>query len=226
MKTQLFYPYTFEERKPLFQEGVLFIPEFYQDQASSAHMAFNCQEWAKAMSHPTIYVEYCAGNGQWICQMAKNHPDILWIACELKFDRAAKIYKRIKSEKISNCLVAFGTAELLTKYYLKPLSISAVFVNFPDPWPKKKHAKHRLFQQEFLSDLKKIMKKGSILTLATDDQPYLEESVEALNQAKLTPVFQAPFYTPLDSSYGYSFFGDLWVKKGKINYQTKFINHD
>jgi tRNA (guanine-N7-)-methyltransferase len=217
------YPYTFEERAPTFLDGVLFIPEFYTQEDQKHHQSFSDSHWFSMFVTKPVFVEYCSGNGQWLCEMAKKHPDILWIGCELKYERVKKIYKRIKTEQITNCLIAFGTAETLTKFYLPKESISFVYINFPDPWPKKKHAKHRLFQAPFLEDLKKVMSEEAKICLATDDMPYLEQAILEMSSSNLTPCLTAPYYRPLPEDYGYSFFEDLWTIKGKQNYQTLFL---
>lgn len=226
MLKELFYPYTYEERHPVFLDRVLFMPDFFTESDLQKHKHFSCPAWLAALDHDNIYVEYCAGNGQWIVEMAKRHPDVLWIAVEMKFQRVRKIFKRMQSEGVKNVIIAFGTAEVFTKFYLPQSIVKKVFVNFPDPWPKKKHAKHRLFQDEFLSDLKKALSSLSSMTLATDDLPYMQEAVSALSSAGFKTLIKEPFYEPLATDYGYSFFGDLWEKKGKINYQTQFSYHD
>lgn len=228
MTTQSYlkYPYTYENRTPVFIDGVLFIPEFFTETDELKHSVFSDSNWDKLCKHPNIYVEYCSGNGQWVCEMAKKHPEVLWIACEIKYSRANKIYKRIHAESIPNCIVVFGAAEILTKYYLKPASVNSVFINFPDPWPKKRHAKHRLFQTPFLMDLKTAMRANGQLCLATDDMPYLEQAISEMTLLGFKAVYQAPHYQLLPEDYGYSFFEDLWSQKGKQNYQTRFTKHD
>lgn len=226
MHKELLYPYKFENRHPVFLDGVLFIPDFFTDEDLGYHKNFSCPDYSSRFNHPTIYIEYCAGNGQWIVEMAKRHPDVLWIAVEMKFQRVRKIFNRARAEHVSNLMIAFGMAEVFTKYYLPHKCISKVFVNFPDPWPKKKHAKHRLFQEGFLTDLKLGLKNSSTLTLATDDLPYMHEAVLSLSSSGFKPSLNEPYFEPLDATYGYSFFGDLWEKKGKTNYQTHFSYHD
>lgn len=216
------YPYTFENRTPTFLEGVLFVPDFFDDEGQRHHQRFQDEAYFKLLEAKPIYIEYCSGNGQWLCAMAKKHPDIFWIGCELKYERVKKIYKRIKAEKITNCMIAFGSAETFTKYYLPQSCLASVFVNFPDPWPKKKHAKHRLFQVSFLKDLFCVMKQDAQVCLATDEMSYLEQAMFELQASGFKPILDTPFYRLLPKDYGYSFFEDLWTLKGKQNYQTLF----
>lgn len=216
------YPYSYQERTPMFRDGVLFIPEFFTLKDLERHCEFQNEDWKKICAHPKLCIEYCSGNGQWICEMAKKNPDMLWIACEIRYDRVRKIYKRINIEKIPNCIIAFGAAETLTRYYLPNECLKSVYINFPDPWPKKRHAKHRLFQAPFLCDLHSCMVTKAEICLATDDMPYLEQALAELKGCGFIPAIDDPYYKPLDENHGYSFFEDLWTFKGKQNYQTNF----
>jgi len=199
----------------------LFIPDYFDQEDDLKHKEFKSEIWDHLLLHPKIALEFCAGNGQWVLDQAKNHPDTLWIACELRYDRVKKIYKKLKAERLSNVLIAFGYAETLTRYYLKPQILDAVYVNFPDPWPKKRHAKNRLFQTSFIEDLKPAMKSGSKLTLVSDDKIYIDESIQTMKNAGFQPSFNAPHFIPLNENYGSSFFEDLWIKKGKQNLKTE-----
>jgi tRNA (guanine-N7-)-methyltransferase len=222
MTTALLYPYTYSQRRPFFSWPVLFIPEYFTADENTHHQTFLSQEWQSVFDHPHIHIEYCSGNGQWILAQAKKYPHILWIAVELRYDRVRKIYKKLKAEKITNCLIAFGKAQTFTKYYLKSHSIQNIFVNFPDPWPKRKHAKYRICQQSFFEELDGALKPGAHITLASDDKTYVEQGIDEMFKSGLTALFPTPFYIPLEAEYGSSFFEDLWTKKGKLNYQTQF----
>ena len=222
MSNTLLYPYTYENRKPLFQDGVLFIPEFFTEEDLGLHRNFRNPEWDGITNHLKIQLEICSGNGQWIVEQAKKYPEYLWIACEVRYDRVKKIYKRAKAENVTNLVVAFGYAETLLNFYVKNQSLEAIYVNFPDPWPKKRHAKHRLFQSEFIQNISRSLKHEAVISLTTDDTPYLEDSIANLIQGGLFPVYELPHYQVLDPEYGTSFFHDLWLDKGKKNYITKF----
>lgn len=222
MSDVLLFPYTFEERKPTFLNPAFFVPEYYTNEQNVLHTSFSSKEWDDVFLNKKVKIEYCAGNGQWIIDRAINHPDTIWIAVERRYDRVKKIYKWIKRHKLQNCFVVIGNAEDFAKYHIKQEVIDEVYVNFPDPWPKARHAKNRLFKEPFLEDVFTSLKKNGTLILATDDLSFLEESIQAIKHAGFIPLMDEPYYQMLALDYGASFFENLWASKGKTNYITKF----
>ena len=84
-------------------------------------------------------------------------------------------------------------------------------MNFPDPWPKERHAKHRLIQSSFQKELYRTVKKGGSVTLVTDSTPYLEQMEREMGE-------WAPKKEDF-TNYGGSYFKRLWLSMGlEIHY--------
>lgn len=163
-----------------------------------------------------VIIEYCSGNGAWIAEKAANHPNINWVAVEMKFARVRKIWSKIKNLNLKNLIVVSGEAHMITRRYLPDDSISDVYINFPDPWPKNRHAKNRLIQTEFANQLSRILKEGKSLTFVTDDAPYSEWLIEIMiRHQDFASVYPAPFYLTEEENYGTSYFDQLWRSKGR-----------
>jgi tRNA (guanine-N7-)-methyltransferase len=62
------------------------------------------------------------------------------------------------------------------------IQLSAVYILFPDPWPKLRHHKHRVIQPEFISELERRMAPDAALYFRTDFQPYFEDAVAKFRQ--------------------------------------------
>jgi len=176
---------------------------------------------AKGISMPVfsenkpVFVEYCSGNGLWISEKAKQHPEVQWIAVEKKYERVRKIWAKCQNLALDNLTVVFGMGEVWTALFVPDASVSHVFVNFPDPWPKKRHAKHRLIQDEFLNEVKRILIPGGMLTLVTDDIDYSSQMVEVVLKAGFKSSFPEPHYITDFENYGSSYFDSLWREKGR-----------
>lgn len=213
-------PYKFEGRFPVLQQGVFFLPEHYYE-----HEKYGLNSWYGEYKHfKKIYIEYCSGNGTWVLEKAKQDPSILWIAIERRFDRARKIWVKKMNQQIDNCLIIYGSAEPFSQYYLQKGLIDAIFVNFPDPWPKEKHIKNRLFQPPFIQSLHVSLKTGEPITIVTDDPVY---KVQILDQFSSTEAWVNPYlpqgYLNELEGYGSSFFEELWRSKGLgIHYMQFF----
>lgn len=213
-------PFTWAERHVVVQDRVWYVPNQYEDFAS-----FSFPGWEHSLffdQEKPICLEYCSGNGAWIAAKAKEQPQYNWVAVELKFDRVRKIWSKIKNFELPNLLAVCGEGYRITQHYIPNASVFAVFINFPDPWPKKRHAKHRIVQASFIEQIHRILQPGGVLTMVTDDSSYSREMVDVLLQFScFESLFPHPFYVTEYSSYGTSYFEDLWRQKGKqIHYHA------
>ena len=164
-----------------------------------------------------IMVEYCSGNGTWIAEKAVQNPHLNWLAVEIRFDRTRKIWSKIKNLNLKNLVVACAEGLSLSKNFFPPSSIHQIFVNFPDPWPKRRHAKHRIISPLFFSEAARTLEEEGLLTFVTDDEPYSTLFLELLPTLKV-PLKQtnpSPGYKTPPDEYGTSFFDSLFRGQGK-----------
>lgn len=215
----LTYPYPdYSKRKPLFQEGVLYIPEYYPVLDQYEDTDFDLSQHTATKER--VVVEFCSGTGDWIVGCADKNRNVLYVAVERKFKRVCKIASKRDQLGLDNLLIVCGDAELFVKYFVKEPVFTQAYVNFPDPWPKKRHAKHRLFSNEFVADLSKTLIEGASLLLVTDDYHFVQHAKTSMLASK------AWDYTLLESedisSYGESYFHQLWLSKGRSIYFNQF----
>ncbi|HEY4831009.1 MAG TPA: tRNA (guanine(46)-N(7))-methyltransferase TrmB, partial [Waddliaceae bacterium] len=170
MKPKALQAVPFKERRPLLEDQVFFVPIHY---TGYEHFTLPDLSIYFGNDHP-VSVEFCSGNGDWIIEKAKLDPSKNWIAVEKRFDRVKKIWSKLKNHHLSNLLIVCGEACTFAHYYLLSDKIEEVYINFPDPWPKMKHAKHRLMQSIFLDELSRILMPGKKVTVVTDDFSYLQ----------------------------------------------------
>ncbi|NGX60856.1 MAG: tRNA (guanine-N(7)-)-methyltransferase [Chlamydiae bacterium] len=208
-------PFSFAERRPLLSDGVFYVPEYYQDYAQFPFPAWDsCELFGN--EHP-VSLEFCSGNGDWIIEKAKSHPERNWVAIEIRFDRVRKIYAKRQILGLKNLLIVCGEGKTFSQWYLKDQLVSESYINFPDPWPKKRHAKHRLLSPSFVAELERILKEGGKAHFVSDDLRYMEESVALFENSFLfTPRFPHPYYSTDSFCYGVcSWFETLWREKGR-----------
>lgn len=212
------YPFEWETRCPVITDGVLYIPKYY-----SSHHGFEQQVLQNYFGNDNNFFdcELCSGNGDWVVSQAQQHPQVNWICVEQRFDRVRKIWSKRGNAGIQNLLIVCGDAQLFLKYYAKSNSIRRLFVNFPDPWPKHRHHKHRLFQDPFICSVVNVLQPSGKISLVTDDAPFLLFALKAMEK-KLKPTIQAPHFQQIDGEYGGSWFENLWRSKGKMIFYTEF----
>lgn len=115
-----------------------------------------------------IDVEIGCGRPHFFFDRAINFPTRNIIGIEYKYEFMKSAQKRIIKENFNNALALHGNAWLLLPLLFQSQTISNVFINFPDPWWKKKHKKRLLLNDIFLNHLQKKLTKQSLIILQTD----------------------------------------------------------
>lgn len=172
----------------------------------------------------SVHIEFCSGNGHWIAEKARKYPEILWVAVEKKFDRVQKIWSKMKNDQLSNYFIVCGDAFDVCREYFETGLFDAAYINFPDPWPKKKHAKFRLMQPFFISQLERILKNKGLLYFVTDDLNYSQTTLQSLikEPSNFESLLPCPYYESNLDNYGPSYFRSLWEEKKRGFYFSKF----
>jgi len=207
-------PFSFASRKIFYENGLLHIPDFL-DKYDATHLAVD------TLLPGPISVELCSGNGHWVCDMAKQNPKKSYVAVEKRFDRVQKIWSKKQNENLDNLLIIWGKAQLLMKYFCSANTIDEFLVHFPDPWPKNRQRKHRLFQEPLLSDIKKSLKAKGRVILVTDHYNYGMGAYKSLQNAGFRSQIQDPGYR-IVPSYANSTFEDLWKRLDRKIYYFSF----
>ncbi|WP_238320674.1 tRNA (guanosine(46)-N7)-methyltransferase TrmB [Limisalsivibrio acetivorans] len=124
-------------------------------------------------------VEIGIGNGEFIAGYAEKNPDQNYLGFEVMkriFNRAVKRAGKLEQSNVR--LIHFDATFFVT--ILEDECVDNFYVNFPDPWPKKRHKKRRLLKTEFIELLTSKLKPGGSLYMATDQADYAQEIMENL----------------------------------------------
>lgn len=129
--------------------------------------------------HP-LKLEIGFGNGNFLIDMAIREPQSNFIGMDFYHKGIRKIITRMDRLHLKNIRVAYGDAGQKLPILFDEGEISEIFINFPDPWPKKRHHKRRLIKPEFVEILAgKLAPQGKI-RIATDFTSYAEEILEVM----------------------------------------------
>ena len=131
--------------------------------------------------HP-LHIEIGMGKGDFMYEMARRNPDINFIGIE-KFPSviAAAINKINQKEKLNNLKLMHYDAIQLNDIFAKN-EVDHIYLNFSDPWPKKRHAKRRLTSHAFLDVYKNILIDNGQIEFKTDNRGLFEYSLVSVNQ--------------------------------------------
>lgn len=122
-----------------------------------------------------IYAEIGCGKGKFIVQNASENPDINFIGIERQTTIMAIAARKTNSE-MKNIALIMGDAETLEDLF-SPEELSRIYLNFSDPWPKKRWAKRRLTHRHFLEIYKSLLKGDKEIFLKTDNTVFFESSL-------------------------------------------------
>ncbi len=119
------------------------------------------------------------GGGEHLAAQAQAHPDWGFIGCEPFINGAAKLVAQIEEQKLDNIRLHIGDArEVMPR--LPDLCLTALYLLFPDPWPKARHHKRRFVNAKNLDEAARILRPGAELRIATDIADYARWTLEHL----------------------------------------------
>ena len=135
--------------------------------------------WNKVFNNSNpIHLEIGMGKGNFIINMALKHPNINFIGVELHTNVIARACKKLEELNINNLKLINVNADSLDDIFDKEIDL--IYLNFSDPWPKKRNAKRRLTSELFLNIYDKLFKNEKIIKLKTDNKGLFESSIISL----------------------------------------------
>lgn len=141
-----------------------------------------------------VHLEIGCGKGNFAVGMAARHPEWNFIAMERVADVACLALEKAQEAAADrpgdNLRFLIGNAEHLGEW-MAPHSISRIYLNFSDPWPKKGYAKRRLTHRRFLELYRGLLVEGGELYLKTDNRGLFDFSLEEFEACGLTVLFSS-----------------------------------
>ena len=134
-----------------------------------------------------LYLELGSGKGKFLLDMAMNNKDKFFIGVERNVTCCGFVAKKLVENEITNAKLMFQNADLVLAN-LKDEVVDGLFLNFSDPWPKKRHTKRRLTANSYLDSYYRILKKGGRLIFKTDNADLFAFSVENMQESKFKVI--------------------------------------
>lgn len=122
-----------------------------------------------------VWLEVGFGGGEHLVHMAARHPEVGIIGCEPFINGVAMLLGKIRRAGVANLAVHPGDARDLMEV-LPEASVAKTFLNYPDPWPKRRHHRRRFVTEEHLVPLARVMRSGAEFRVATDIPDYVRQT--------------------------------------------------
>jgi len=140
-----------------------------------------------------VEVELGSGDGSWLIEYARLHPERNFLGVERLFGRLRKIGRKGTRAGLRNLRGLRLEAGYCLEYLLPPQSVQALHIYFPDPWPKRRHWGRRLVGERFPSLASRVLVPGGVIYLRTDSSEYFAQMQAVLGgQAAFQPTETPP----------------------------------
>lgn len=161
----------YHDRLAIFDQFVL------RDDEGEGHRG----HWSKDVfkNDHELEVEIGTGYGHFMMSHTQKFPDYNFVGMDHRFKRSFHLAKKLDKLEFKNFRYLRARGERLA-FLFGESEIDRLFYFFPDPWPKKRHHKKRLFQKKFLDELYKTLKPGGEMLIKTDHDGYFEWMLEEL----------------------------------------------
>lgn len=127
-----------------------------------------------------VEIEIGVGKGRYIIAAAQAQPQINFIGIEWASKYLRLALDRGQKRRLTNLRLVRADAREFIEFFVPAAAVRVFHLYFPDPWPKKRHHKRRLFNASFLDEVARTLEPGGRLRLATDHEDYFAAMQEVL----------------------------------------------
>ncbi len=170
-----------------------------------------------------VFLEIGFGNGEFIVHLARQNPDAYFWGVEMSRSCVLRALKRIQGEGLNNVSLLCGDARFILKECIPKESLDGIYMNFPCPWPKKKHSKRRVSSGDFPSEISGVLRKGGFFELVTDEEWY---GVEVRNVLSAHPSLQLGEWCINPPRLVTTKYERKWLEMGKKIFLSRFVKNN
>ncbi len=143
-----------------------------------------------------LEVDMGCGKGRFLLARARACPEVNFLGVDRLLGRIRKIDRKAGRLGLDNVRLLRMDAYYATTFLIPPESVRTYYLFFPDPWPKARHQRHRLFNPAYMEALHRTLLPGGTVHMATDHLPYFAAVVDIVRDDRRF-IF-APVYLPAD----------------------------
>lgn len=180
--------------------------------------------WEHIFGNPApVEIEIGFGKCGFLLAIAAYQPTINFVGIESARKYYRKGITKVQRAELKNIRLLWGEAFHIFKQYVPDNSVATIYINFPDPWPKRRHTKRRLLKAEVVELLAQKLTPNGCIEIATDVEPYMNQIQEVFQTNNMYEMvsYQTSNHhgnvRPYCSDYELMF-----LKEGKTIYYVKY----
>jgi tRNA (guanine-N7-)-methyltransferase len=139
-----------------------------------------------------LEVDLGCGDGSFLVALARENPNHDFLGIERLLGRVRSACRRIERGGLTNARVTRFEISYAVEHLLPPRSVTAFYLLFPDPWPKRRHAPRRLVTENFLASLHRALAPNGTVRIATDETGYFRQITRLATESPLFAVMPNP----------------------------------
>lgn len=179
---------------------------------------FEPLEWAAIFGREApVEVDVGCGKGNFLVWLARSRPEHNFLGVDRQLKRLRKADKKVQRAGLTNVRLLRLEFSYVIAKLIPDASVAAYYIFFPDPWPKRRHAKHRLFNPEFVRQLRRTLTPGGEVHVATDNGPYFEQILALMSGFEALPPLSWPAEAQTE-------FERIFLSKGEPVYRARWRN--
>jgi len=180
-------------------------------------------DWSAIFGRPgPLVVEIGCGGGRSLIGMAVARPEENFLAVERAGEYYRILRERVTKRALQNVRVTRLEAEYLAGRLFPDESVREYHIYFPDPWPKRRHHKRRLFSEAFCANVRRTLTPRGVLFVATDYLDYYREILPRLQAVLAVQEHPAPWE---DAPQGRTNYEVKYLKEGRPIYRLVATKH-
>ncbi len=168
-------------------------------------------------------VEIGFGKDEFLLDVAEVRPEGLFVGIDFSRPRSLSYLRKIEMRELTNVRVLRMHAAAAIGHCFGRGTVREYYVLFPDPWPKKRHAAHRLVSPWFAREVERTLIPGGRITLATDHPPYRDQMIEVIEAHGAFENLRGPGgYGDRLEGFTETIFERRWLLRGKNVFYIQF----
>lgn len=175
----------------------------------------------------TVHIELGSGSGAHLIELGRRFPASSNLGFEIRYKRAVRTIEKAIATGVENCFIARTSYDDFSEL-LPPESVDKIYVNFPDPWAKKRWLKHRILSNKLIDQAAKVLKPNGLVSIKTDHQEYFASFVEVVRadtRVELFDVTEDLYASTLAAESIATEFESLFRRQGLPIYHLSFGLH-
>ncbi|MES2474724.1 MAG: tRNA (guanosine(46)-N7)-methyltransferase TrmB [Verrucomicrobiota bacterium] len=170
-----------------------------------------------------LEVDLGCGDGSFLMEMARQHPERDFIGTERLLGRVRKVCRKVTRHRLFNARVLRLDSRYVVEWLLPEASVTRLHLLCPDPWPKLRHHRRRIMQLEFLESVRRALVPGGEFLFMTDHEEYFiwaREKVLNFGKLELLDWQEDSFFYPKTD------FQVQWEAEGKSMHRLRCRKQD